>query len=308
MAERGRLLVVGLGYTGTAIGLAALAAGYAVAATSRQPRDPAPVHGAPGISIIPFACAEDAIARATHIVATAAPDEGGDPALARHGGAIAAAPDLRWIGYLSSTGVYGDRGGAWVDEGSAPAPTSRRATARRAAEEAWAALGAARATPVDLIRLAGIYGPGRSVFDELRAGRARRIDKPGHAFGRIHREDIAAGVVVAMGQWASLTGARVLNFNDDLPAEPATVVEAAARLLGVPPPPLTPFAEAEAGMTAMGRSFWAESRRVSSAATQAALDYAWRYPSFREGLAAVLTQEARARSATADDDKSQPEI
>jgi nucleoside-diphosphate-sugar epimerase len=145
-------------------------------------------------------------------------------------------------------------------------------------------------------------------LDDLRAGRARRIDKPGHAFGRIHRDDIAAGVVAAMGQWASLAGVRVLNFNDDLPAEPATVVDEAARLLGVPPPPLTPFAEAEAGMTAMGRSFWAESRRVSSVATQAALGHAWRYPSFREGLAAVLAQEARARSATAADDKSRPEI
>jgi nucleoside-diphosphate-sugar epimerase len=290
MAANGRLLIFGLGSTGTAIGLAAAAAGFTVTATSRQPGPAAP----PGIAVIPFDAADAAIAAATHIVATAAPDEGGDPALARYGAALAAAPGLRWLGYLSSTGVYGDRGGAWVDEASAPAPTSRRATARRAAEEAWAAVGAARGTPLDLIRLAGIYGPGRSPFDDLRAGRARRIDKPGHAFGRIHREDIAQGVLAAMQQAGSLSGTRVLNFNDDLPAESAVVVEEAARLLGVPPPPLVPFAEAEAGMTPMGRSFWAESRRVRSAGTQAALGLAWRFPTFREGLRAILAQETRA--------------
>jgi nucleoside-diphosphate-sugar epimerase len=289
MDSAGQLLIFGLGYTGTAIGLAAAAAGYTVTATTRQPGLAAP----PGIALIPFEAAAAATAAATHIVATAAPDEASDPVLARYGAAIAGAPALRWIGYLSSTGVYGDRGGAWVDEASPPAPSSRRATARRAAEEAWEAMGAARGTPVDLIRLAGIYGPGRSPFDDLRAGRARRIDKPGHAFGRIHRDDIAEGTLAAMRQAGALSGRRVLNFNDDLPAEPAAVVEEAARLLGVPSPPLVPFAEAEAGMTPMGRSFWAESRRVSGAKTQAALGHAWRFPSFREGLRAILAQEAR---------------
>ena len=287
MAER-RLLIFGLGYTGTAIGLAAAAEGYAVAATSRQRGATAP----PGIEVIPFDAAEAAIAKATHIVATAAPDAGGDPALARYGTAVACAPELGWIGYLSSTGVYGDRGGEWVDEASLPAPTSRRATARRAAEEAWEAAAATCGTPIDLIRLAGIYGPGRSIIDDVRAGRGRRIDKPGHAFGRIHREDIAGGTLAAMRQAGTLRGTRVLNFNDDLPAEPAAVVEEAARLLGVPPPPLVPFAEAQAGMTAMGRSFWAESRRVSSSGTQAALGYTWRFPTFREGLREILAQEA----------------
>ena len=258
-------------------------------ATSRQPSPAAP----PGIAVIPFERAEAAIAVATHVVATAAPDAAGDPVLARYGAAIASAPDLRWIGYLSSTGVYGDRGGAWVDESSAPAPTSRRASARRAAEEAWEAAAAARGAPVDIIRLAGIYGPGRSPFDDLRAGRGRRIDKPGHAFGRIHREDIAEGTLAAMRQADSLSGTRVLNFNDDLPAEPAVVVEEAARLLGVEPPSLVPFAEAAAGMSPMGRSFWAESRRVGSAGTQAALRRVWRFPTFREGLIDILMQEAR---------------
>jgi nucleoside-diphosphate-sugar epimerase len=289
VAAPGRLLIFGLGYTGTAIGVAAAEAGFTVTATSRQ----AGATGPAGITVIPFAEAEQAIAEATHIVATAAPDEGGDPVLARYAAAIAGAPGLAWIGYLSSTGVYGDRGGAWVDEASAPAPTSRRATARRAAEEAWEAAGAGRGTPVDLIRLAGIYGPGRSPFDDLRAGRARRIDKPGHAFGRIHRTDIAGGTLAAMRQADQLRGTRVLNFNDDLPAEPALVIEEAARLLGVAPPPLVPFAEAVTGMTPMGRSFWAESRRVRSAQTQAALGYAWRYPTYKEGLRATLEPAAK---------------
>jgi nucleoside-diphosphate-sugar epimerase len=289
MAEPGHLLIFGLGYTGAAIGAAAADIGCEVVGTSRRQPD---LIAPPGVRVIPFDAAEPDLARATHIVATAAPDEGGDPVLARYGAAIAQVRALRWIGYLSSTGVYGDRGGAWVDEASTPAPTSRRAAARRTAEEAWEAAGAARGTPVDLIRLAGIYGPGRSPFNDLRAGRARRIDKPGHAFGRIHREDIVRGIMAAMSQAGALQGTRILNFNDDQPAEPAAVVEEAARLLGVPPPPLVPFAEAEAGMTPMGRSFWAESRRVSSARTQAALSYAWRFPSFHEGLRAVLQQEA----------------
>ncbi|MCB8883264.1 SDR family NAD(P)-dependent oxidoreductase [Acidisoma cellulosilytica] len=287
MADPRHLLIFGLGYSGAAIGEAAAAAGFRVTGTSRQSNLCPP----PGVTLIPFDAAEAAIASATHIVPTAAPAESGDPALARYAAEIAAAPALRWIGFLSSTGVYGDRGGDWVDEGSAARPTSLRARARRAAEEDWAALGAARGIPVDLIRLAGIYGPGRSAFDDLRAGRARRIDKPGHAFGRIHRQDIAEGVLAAMLQADRLTGLRVLNFNDDLPTEPAEVVAEAARLLGVAPPPLIPFADAEAGMSAMGRSFWAESRRVSSAGTQAVLGRTWRYATYREGLAAIRAAE-----------------
>ncbi|MCB8874203.1 Rossmann-fold NAD(P)-binding domain-containing protein [Acidisoma silvae] len=287
MAETGHLLIFGLGYSGAAIAEAALAAGFRVTGTSRRPGLPPP----PGATLIPFDAAEAAIATATHIVPTAAPAEHGDPALARYAAAIAVAPRLGWIGFLSSTGVYGDRGGGWVDESSEPRPTSLRATARRDAELAWAAAGAARGVPVDLIRLAGIYGPGRSVFDDLRTGRARRIDKPGHAFGRIHRQDIAEGTVAAMKQADSLFGLRALNFNDDLPAEPADVVMEAARLLDVAPPPLIAFADVAPGMTPIGRSFWAESRRVSSAATQQALGRRWRYPTYREGLAAIFAAE-----------------
>lgn len=281
------LLIFGLGYCGRAIAEAARDAGIAVSGTSRQPGFAPPE----GVALIPFAEADGAIAEASHIVITAAPGEAGDPVLARYGAALEAARGLRWIGFLSSTGVYGDRGGDWVDEEAEPRPTSARARARRAAEEAWEALARRLGIPLDLIRLAGIYGPGRSAFDDLRAGRARRILKPGHAFGRIHRGDIAQGTLAALHRPGSPAAARVLNFNDDLPAEPAEVVTEAARLLGVAPPPFIPFAEAAAGMTAMGRSFWAESRRVSGARTQALLARPWRFPTYREGLRAILAGE-----------------
>lgn len=280
-----RLVVAGLGYSGRAVARAAVAAGWAVTGTAR---DPAATVAPPGVTVVAFAAAGPAIAAATHLLVTAAPGEAGDPVLAAHAAAIAAAPGLRWIGYLSTTGVYGDRDGAWVDETTAPAPTQDRTRRRLAAEAAWAALAGTRA--VDIFRVGGIYGPGRSPFDELRQGTARRTVKPGHAFSRIHRDDIAQAVVAAIGQDRP-AGPRVLNLVDDEPAESAVVVEAAARLLGVPPPPAVPFAQAFAGMSPMARSFWAENRRVANAATKAALGLAWRYPSWREGLAAILAEE-----------------
>jgi nucleoside-diphosphate-sugar epimerase len=292
------LIVCGLGYTGVATARAAAEAGLRVTAVTRDPAN-APPLGA--VTIVPFAAAGAAFADATHLLATAPPPgdggegEGADPVLHAHAAAIEAAPRLRWLGYLSTTGVYGDRGGGWVDETTPPAPGQDRSQRRLAAEQAWAALTTTRA--VDLFRLAGIYGPGRSAFDDLRAGRARRIDKPGHAFGRIHRDDIVAAILAAVGQDLP-PGVRVLNLNDDEPAEPALVVEEAARLLGMEPPKLTPFAEIEARMSPMGRSFWSESRRVASAGTQAALGLRWRYPTFREGLRGILAEEPISNQTT----------
>jgi nucleoside-diphosphate-sugar epimerase len=280
------LLIFGLGYTGTAVARAAVAAGMAVTGTSRNPDS---VRAPDGVTLVAFDAAAPAIPRATHVLATAAPDEAGDPVLAAFGPALSAAPALRWIGYLSTTGVYGDRGGGWVDEDTPPAPAAERSRRRVAAEHAWSAL-AREGRRVDLFRLAGIYGPGRSVFDDLRAGRSRRVIKPGHRFGRIHRDDIAAAVLAAMAQDAP-PGARVLNLSDDAPAESAEVIAEAARLLGVPPPPEVPFADAVAAMSAMGRGFWSENRQVASAKTQAALGLTWRYPTYREGLRAILAEE-----------------
>jgi nucleoside-diphosphate-sugar epimerase len=286
-AALGRLVVAGLGYAGTAVAREAAAAGWSVVGTAR---DPTRASAPPGVEVVPFADAGAAIAAATHLLATAAPGgEAGDPVLAAHGDALRAAPGLRWIGYVSTTGVYGDRGGGWVDEGTPPKPTQDRTRRRVAAEERWAAF--APRLPVDLFRSGGIYGPGRSALDELREGTARRTVKPGHAFSRIHRDDIALAVFAAMRQ-SRVPGLRVLHLVDDEPAESAAVVEGAACLLGVEPPPAVSFEEAWPRMSPMARSFWSENRRVSNAATKRALGIAsWRHPTWREGLAAILREE-----------------
>ena len=277
-----QLLVFGLGYTGREIARRAAAQGAHVTATSRDPARLAPP---PGVHLVHADDAGPALRAATHILQTAPPGEHGDPLLHRY-----AAPAPQWAGLLSTTGVYGDRGGAWVDEDTPPAPTGPRGTRRHAAEQAWiAAFPTAR---VDLFRVAGIYGPGRSVLDDVRRGAARRVDKPGHAFGRIHRDDIAAAVLAAMTQ-ARRPGPQVLNLTDDLPAANADVVAEAARLLGAPEPPLVPFADALAAMTPMGRSFWAENRRVASVKTRERLGLTWAYPTYREGLRAILEAERR---------------
>lgn len=273
------LLIFGLGYSGKAVAAAARAAGFAVCGTVRD---------GGGDRTVGFDRAEGALAAATHVLSTVPPDSAGDPVLTRYAAQIAAAPKLRWIGYLSSTGVYGDHGGAWVDEDTPPVPSQERGQRRLAAEHAWSRF--ADRCAVDVFRLAGIYGPGRSSFDDLRAGRARRIAKPGHAFGRIHRDDIARAVLAAMQQQRP-PGVRVLNLNDDEPAESRAVVAEAAHLLGIAPPPEIPFDQAFAAMSPMARSFWAENRKVASRKTQAALGISWRYPTYREGLRAILAEQ-----------------
>lgn len=288
-----RLLVAGLGYAGAAAARAAVAAGWAAEGTAR---DPATATPPPGVGLLGFDAAGAALARASHLLVTAAPGEAGDPVLLAHRPAVEAAlgaGTLRWIGYLSTTGVYGDRDGGWVDEATPPAPGQPRSVRRLAAEEAWRGVVAGRAA-LDIFRVGGIYGPGRSPFGDLAAGTARRVVKPGHAFSRIHRDDIAHAVLAAAGQDPP-PGTRVLHLVDDEPVENARVVEAAARLLGLPPPPETPFEQARGAMSPMALSFWAENRRVGNAATKAALGIGWLYPSFREGLAAILAQERGER-------------
>ncbi|HTQ72573.1 MAG TPA: SDR family oxidoreductase [Acidocella sp.] len=272
------LLIFGLGYSGRAIAKAALAAGWQVSATVRGESAPAP-----GVKLVPFTKAAPAIAAATHILSTAAPDETGDPVLARYRAAFIAAPHLAWLGYLSTTGIYGDAGGAWVDEETKPNPGSARTHRRVAAEHGWAALG----KPLAIFRLAGIYGPGRSMLDDLRAGQGRHVVKPGHLFGRIHRDDIASAILAALRQ--SKTG--IFNLSDDEPAAPADVVEEAARLLGIKPPPPVPYEQAAKTMSPMALSFWAENRKVSAEKTKSRLGLSWRYPTYREGLAAILAEE-----------------
>lgn len=300
------LLIFGLGYCGRAV--ADAAADFNVIATTRSAEamtewrqamtgeESDTAETGRDIALVPFDAAESAIAAATHILVTAPPDAGGDPVLNRYADAIAAAPGLRWIGYLSSTVVYGDRGGAWVDEDTTPAPSQPRGQRRLDAELAWSRLAVRYA--VDIFRLAGIYGTGRSAFDDLRAGTARRMIKPGHQFGRIHRDDIGRAVVAAMRQAhgpAQEPGRRILNLADDVPSESAAVVTEAARLMGVAPPPEIAFADAFPAMSPMARSFWAENRKVGSQKTQLYLGLRWLYPSFREGLAAIWREESGER-------------
>ena len=275
-----RLLIFGLGYSGSAV--ARVATEFAVTGTTRA--------GSEGS--IAFDAAEDAIRTATHVLITAGPDADGDPVLARYASSVAAAPELRWVGYLSSTVVYGNRDGGWVGEDTPVAPSQQRGQRRVEAEDAWSRFSDRCA--VDIFRLAGIYGPGRSPFDDLRAGRARRMVKPGHQFSRIHREDIAQAVVAAMRQERP-PGRRVLNLADDEPSESAVVVTEAATLLGVTPPPLVAYDQALASMSAMAHSFWSENRRVANTKTKAALSIDWLYPSFREGLRAILAEESGDR-------------
>ena len=282
------LLIAGLGYTGRAVATAARDAGFAVLATAR---DPAGRSAPGGVALIPFAEAAAALPDATHLLVTAAPGDAGDPLLALCADAIAAAPALRWIGYFSTTGVYGDRQGGSVDETTPPAPGSPRTLRRVEAEQNWAAM-ANDHRAVDIIRLAGIYGPGRSAIDDLRAGTARRIDRPGQKFSRIHVDDIAGGTLASIA--TATGGARILNFADDEPAPSADVIAHAASLLGIAPPPLIPFDEARRGMSPMALSFWSENRIVRSEGTRAALRRPWRFPSYREGLEAILAAETGA--------------
>jgi nucleoside-diphosphate-sugar epimerase len=279
------MLILGFGYAGRAIAAEALRAGFTVSGTAR---DPATARVPEGATLLPFAQAEAAIRTATHLVITAGPGAGGDPVLARYRDEVAQAPGLCWVGYMSTTGVYGDRQGGWVDEIAAPAPAQERSLRRLEAEQAWRALLAPRGVALDLFRTAGIYGPGRNMLEEARQGTARRVIKPGHTFSRIHVEDIGRAVVAAA---LRPDGCRVLHLADDEPAEGAAVAVEAARLVGVPPPPGVPFETALASMSPMGRSFWAEDRKVASVRTQAVLGLRWRYPTYREGLAALHQAE-----------------
>jgi nucleoside-diphosphate-sugar epimerase len=218
---------------------------------------------------------------ATHVIVSIPPDDAGDPVLRHHRPDGDAAENLEWLCYYSTVGVYGDFGGGWVNEDAPTRPVNRRSQWRVAAEDAWRAFAAARGVPLTILRLAGIYGPGRSAFDKLAAGEARRIVKPGQVFNRIHVEDI--GRVTMLAARARLEG--TFNLADDEPAPPQEVVAFAARLAGVPPPPEVAFADA--AMTPMARSFYADNKRISNLRIKEALGIELLYPTYREGLRAI---------------------
>ncbi|MEZ5823911.1 MAG: SDR family oxidoreductase [Geminicoccaceae bacterium] len=218
----------------------------------------------------------------THILTSIPPDGLGDVLLDLHRREMAAMPDLRWIGYLGTTAVYGDRGGEWVDEESPTRPTLDRACRREQAERAWLESG----LPVHIFRLAGIYGPGRNPLVNLRNGSARRIVKPGQTFSRIHVEDIVRVLLASIEQ---PNPPRIYNVCDEEPAPPQDVVAHAAKLLGVEPPPEQPYETAE--LSPMARTFYADNRKVSATRIRDELGVHLLYPTYREGLASLVREE-----------------
>ncbi len=287
-----RLFCFGLGYSAGRLARLLLAEGWAVAGTCQSPDRQAELT-ALGIDAVifgpdrPLADARSALSGATHLLSSIPPDENGDPVLAYHGSDIEAMEGVSWVGYFSSTGVYGDTGGKLVTEDSAVNPTSDRGRHRAKAEAAWLALANDHGLPVHVFRLAGIYGPGRSALDQVRAGRAKRIDKPGHIFSRIHVDDIAQVLRASMGK--PNPGA-IYNVCDDEPAAAADVTAYACELLGLEPPPLQPFVEAEKEMSEMALSFWRDNRLVDNRHIKEELGVSLLYPDYRAGLRAILEE------------------
>jgi nucleoside-diphosphate-sugar epimerase len=282
----GSLFCFGLGYSAGFLARDLAAQGWTVAGTRRNGmQDGAfPLFGFTREH--PLTDASQQLAAVTHLLISIPPDELGCPVFDLHGADIAGLRDLQWIGYLSSTNVYGDRGGAWVDETTPVAPHGERGRRRVAAEAAWLALGARAGIAVQVFRLAGIYGPGRSALDTLRAGKARRIVKPGQVFSRIHVEDVANALQASI---AKPQPGAIYNLCDDTPAPPDEVIAYAAGLLGIAPPPVEDFATAT--LSPMARSFYDDNKRVSNLRMKEELGVVLRYPSYREGLAALLSGE-----------------
>jgi nucleoside-diphosphate-sugar epimerase len=280
------LFVFGLGNSAGAFARAMLGAGGKISGTVRSEEKAAALR-AEGIATIvfdgtsPSGDVTAALGEATHLVLSIPPGETGDPALRFHGEDILAARNLEWIGYLSTIGVYGDYGGAWVSERTTPHPRPGRSQQRLEAEKAWRALAEKRGVPLAILRLAGIYGPGSNALKTLAEGKARRIVKEDQVFNRIHVDDIVATLHAALARKAD----GIFNVCDDEPAPPQDVVEYAANLMGVPVPPALDFDSAD--LTPMARSFYGENKRVLNRRIEQELGVELRYPTYREGLTAL---------------------
>ena len=271
------LLSIGHGYSAQALARRLLPQGWQIIGTTRTEAG-AKALRATGIDALVWPEAElsGALAKATHLLTSVAPGDS-DPVLQAIGPQIARSA-LKWVGYLSTTAVYGHHNGDWVDETTPLAPTTARGAARVQAEADWTALG----LPLHIFRLAGIYGPGRGPFEKVRDGTARRIHKAGQVFSRIHVDDIARVLHAALLR----PHPGVYNVCDDDPASPEDILGLAADMLGLPPPPIVPYEQAE--MTPMARSFYAENKRVRNDRIKTVLGVTLDYPTYREGLAAIL--------------------
>ncbi len=276
------LLSLGHGYSAQSLARILLPQGWRIIGTTRGNTAALQDTGVqpllwPGEDIGP------ALAVATHLLTSIAPDAAGDPVLAHHAEQIAAAKHLKWVGYLSTTGVYGDHDGGWVDESTPLTPSTKRGQMRVQAEAQWQALD----LPLHIFRLAGIYGPGRGPFAKVRDGSARRIIKPGQVFSRIHVDDIAQVLAASI---ARPNPGAIYNVCDDDPAPPEDVIAHAATLLGLPLPPAQNWDTAE--MTPMARSFYAESKRVRNDRIKAELGVNLIHPDYRSGLRNLLEAES----------------
>lgn len=280
------LISFGHGYSAQALAQRLIVDGWRVFGTTRNAQTADAMRDT---GVIPLMWGDDdisaAVDQASHVLTSIAPTEAGDPVLARFGDDIARNTSrLTWVGYLSTTGVYGDHGGAWVDETTPLTPTTQRGKNRVAAERAW---GAMHGLPLHIFRLAGIYGPGRGPFAKVRNGTAQRIIKPGQMFSRIHVDDIANAVHLSM--LSPRTGGTIYNLCDNDPAPPQDVISYAAELLGLPLPPQVDFATAD--LTPMARSFYSENKRVSNARIKSDLGLELIHPDYKSGLDAILLTE-----------------
>jgi hypothetical protein len=283
-----RLFCFGLGYSAETLARRLVTKGWSIAGTARdlgnidrlceQRYEVCRFAGESGNAELAAA-----LTGTTHLLLSIPPGTDGDPVLCHYRDQVASLSKLDWIGYLSTVGVYGNHAGAVVDETTMPRPNNQRTKARVVAESGWLAFGEDTGRPTQIFRLAGIYGPGRSALDKLRAGTARRIVKPGQVFNRIHVEDIASVLE------ASITRPRagaIYNVADDEPAPPEEVIDYGAELLGMEPPPEVSFGEAE--LSPMARSFYGDSRRISNALIKSELGVRLAYPTYRDGLNALV--------------------
>lgn len=286
-----RLFAFGLGFSAQALGSRLAAQGWEIAGTARN-ADKVTQLRDKGYETTRFSGEKDSaelegvLEGTTHLLHSIPPSPEGDPVLAHYRDEIARLGTLEWIGYLSTVGVYGDQQGQWVDETTVPRPNSARTEARVKAERAWLDFGKEIDVPVHVFRLAGIYGPGRSVFDKLRAGTARRINKNGQVFSRIHVEDIARVLEASI---ARPRAGAIYNVADDEPTAPGDVVAHAAEMIGVTPPPEIDFEDAD--LSPMARTFYEGSRRIGNDLIKSELGVELRYPTYREGLASLIPRE-----------------
>ncbi len=281
------LLSFGHGYSAQALGRVLIPFGWRVIGTTRDAENLSAIseQGAEAL-LWPGSDMSDALAQATHLLISTAPDEAGDPVLNALRDDIANAPNLQWVGYLSTIGVYGNHDGGWVDEDTPLTPATKRGQLRVEAEAAWQTLAAETSLPLHIFRLAGIYGPGRGPFAKVRRGTARRIVKKNQLFSRIRVEDIAQVLLASINH---PDPGRIYNVCDDNPAPPQDVIAYAAELLGLPVPPEEDFETAE--MTPMARSFYAESKSVHNDRIKDELGVKLYYPTYKEGLQALLAGE-----------------